>query len=186
MEAVISPLRQDILDAFSVIGPGSVKQIARELGKPADSIYYHVRRLLEVDLLKLIETRETTRRDESIYDVPADKLELAYDLGDPDNVEVVLRIASSMLRRAQKNFEEAVELENVEPTGPERNFRVMGGMVWLSKDDLREVNRHLNAILDLSGRPRSDKANQLCAITTIISPVEPRPVRRGKAQASCK
>ena len=186
MEAVISPLRQDILDAFTAIGPCSVKQIARQLGKPADSIYYHMRRLLEVGLLKVIGTRETTRRDEFIYDVPAEKLELCYDLGDPDNVDVVLRITSSMLRRAQKNFEQAVELESVKPTGPERNFRVMGGMLWLSKEDLREVNRHLNAILDLYGRPPAGKAHQLCAITSIISPVEPRPVRRGKAQASSK
>ncbi len=34
------------------------------------------------------------------------------------------------------------------------------------------------AIVDLSGRSRSDKANQLCAMTSIISPVERRPVRR--------
>ena len=180
MEAIISPLRQDIIEAFTATGPCPIKRIALELGKSADSIYYHVRKLLDVGLLRHIETRRTKRRDEAIYDVPSDKLELSYNLDDPSIADAMRRIAASMLRRASKYFDAATELESVEPTGPERNFRVMSGMAWLTKKDLREVNRHFNAIIELTGKPRSREADQLCAITGVISPVEPQPVRRGE------
>ena len=107
MEAIISPLRQDIIEAFTAAGPCPIKRIALELGKSADSIYYHVRKLLDVGLLRHIETRRTKRRDEAIYDVPSEKLELSYNLDDPSIADAMRRIAASMLRRASKYFDAA-------------------------------------------------------------------------------
>src|SRR3954463_6659873 len=51
IRALASPIRQDILDAVTAIGPCSVAQLAVALGKPADGLYYHIRRLLDVGLL---------------------------------------------------------------------------------------------------------------------------------------
>jgi predicted transcriptional regulator len=47
IRALASPIRQDILDALTAIGPCSVSELAAAIGRPADGLYYHIRHLLK-------------------------------------------------------------------------------------------------------------------------------------------
>src|SRR5262245_59943954 len=71
LAAISSPVRQEILDGVQALGPGSIAEVAKLLGRPADSLYYHVRTLERLGLLVRTGERRNGRRDEALYDVPA-------------------------------------------------------------------------------------------------------------------
>src|SRR3954467_15721721 len=76
IRALSSPIRQDILDAVTAIGPCSVAELAAVIGKPADGLYYHIKRLVGVRLLEQV-TADGTGRAELRLDV-AHRFHLEY------------------------------------------------------------------------------------------------------------
>ena len=83
IEVMASPARLEILDAVRSTGPCSIADIAALLGRPADSLYYHVRQLVEVDLLIPCGTRPTSRRHEELYRTPARRIRTPFAADDP-------------------------------------------------------------------------------------------------------
>ena len=51
IETLSSPARQGILSSVETYGPCSISEIADNLGRPADSLYYHIRKMTRVGLL---------------------------------------------------------------------------------------------------------------------------------------
>ena len=50
--ALGSPVRQEIIDTVELLGgKATIAELAAQLGRPADGLYYHVRRLVAVGLL---------------------------------------------------------------------------------------------------------------------------------------
>ena len=65
IRALASSTRQDIVDTIAAIGPCSVAELARALGRSADGLYYHIRVLTRVGLLvarEVISRSGNTRR----------------------------------------------------------------------------------------------------------------------------
>ena len=77
-----SALRGEILDTLMVSGPLSVSDLAHELARPADSLYYHIHKMLDAGILKKRSVRKTIRRDEILYHVAASRVRIRYDLED--------------------------------------------------------------------------------------------------------
>ena len=57
IRALISPVRQDIVDTVEAAGPCSVADLACLLGMPADGLYYHIRCLTRAGLLKAVNSK---------------------------------------------------------------------------------------------------------------------------------
>src|SRR4051794_35995334 len=91
IQALASPIRQDILDAVTAIGPCSVAQLAASLGKPADGLYYHIRRLLDVRLLMEVPGDGNGRADLRL-DAAHKPVYLEYKPGNRSNKAAVLRV----------------------------------------------------------------------------------------------
>src|SRR5688572_15611419 len=98
IRALASPIRQDILDTVMAIGPCSVADVARALGRRADGLYYHIRRLIGVRLLVGMGEGELQ------LDVPRKSMYLVYDPSDRRNRAAVLRVISALLRSAGRTF----------------------------------------------------------------------------------
>jgi hypothetical protein len=179
IEAVASPVRQEIVDVVHATGPSSAGEIAELLGRPQDGLYYHIRELLKVGLLREVEVRETARRDEAVYDVPGRPLRLRYKPGDRRNTAAVARTIRSMLRLAERNFARAMQRDTLVVRGPARN--VWGGRFkgWLSAAELREVNKHLGAIAEIAQGSGRRRGATLHEVTFVLAPVEASPRRRG-------
>ena len=69
-KALTSPARGEILDIVSLMGSLSIADMAEYLGKPIDSLYYHVRKLVKVGLLVEKVKRKSKRQMEAVYDLP--------------------------------------------------------------------------------------------------------------------
>lgn len=178
LELLASAARQEILDTVEALGTCSVTELAKELGVPADSLYYHVRRLEAAGLLVARGERRTARRDETIYGLCDDSLRVRYDPEDPENVHRVSEIVAALLRVAERDFRDGFTPALATVGGPARNL--WGGRVkaWLSDEELREVNDLLQRLMALFRAGSRSEDRQLCSFAWTLAPLEARPVRR--------
>ena len=98
--ALVSPARQEIIDAVVANGPSTVAQIGEVLGRPADALYYHVRRLVSVGLLRETDTRRSGSRDEAIFDLSGRPMRVVYDMGNRRLMNRLAKAITAMLRLA--------------------------------------------------------------------------------------
>lgn len=172
MSAVESGVRQVILDVLLNGGPSSIKEIANALGKPADSLYYHIRMLSEVGLIIQVDSRKSGARDEAIYDVPTERFELVTDRRDPESTDATLRIMKNMTRVAARDCASGLESPKVVTKGKYRNFRGNRYIGRLTRDEIAELNEHLGRIEKLCKESAGRTSPNLVAITCIVSPIE--------------
>jgi len=63
LTALVSTVRQEIVDTIEALGgDAAVADIAAHLGRPADGIYYHLRRLVEGGVLREVDAADGGRR----------------------------------------------------------------------------------------------------------------------------
>ncbi len=178
IECLTSPVRQEIVDSLAASGPASIGELARELGLSADSLYYHVRKLLRVGLIAEEGLRRTRRREEAVYGLVKGPLSLRYEPSDPVRTRMICRLASTMLRVAAKDFESGFAVEKASTEGEERNLWCARFKAWLSAEQVHEVNRLLNRLLTIFETRGDRDGTQLCTLTWALSPVAAQPLRR--------
>jgi hypothetical protein len=175
IRALRSPLRQEIVDVAQALGPCAVADLARELGRPADGLYYHVRALVAAGLLVPAGERGSGRQREALYATaaPESGLWLLYDPADPENAAAVTAAVGSMLRLTARNFTDAFRPDGeVCCEGPRRNLWAGRSTGWLAPEDLAEVNELLQRLRAVLERPRA-AGKRLHAVTYVVAPVVP-------------
>lgn len=180
IRALASPIRQDILDTVTAIGPCSVADVARALDRPADGLYYHVRLLVRVRLLKATNGSERADRGELRLDVPRKAMYLRYDPADPRNRTAILRVITAQLRSAERTFRRGFHPGLAVVDGPRRNLWAGRARGALSPRDLEEANRLLGRLTRLMRAGRSDTRHRrgekrvFHEISFVFAPVSPR------------
>jgi hypothetical protein len=168
IRALSSSIRQDILDAVAAIGPCSVAELAAALGKPADGLYYHVRRLLDVRLLMEVPA-DANGRTELRLDVAHRSQSLAYRPASRANKAAVLGVVGSMLRSAERTFRRGFRPDVAVVEGPQRNLWAGRARGSLSASELAAVNALLDRLITLMRSGRRDRGG---AASTDRSPYE--------------
>src|SRR5262245_10366834 len=89
-----SPVRQELFDTIEALGGvATISELADQLGRPADGLYYHVERLRRAGLLVAAPVgRSPAGRSERRYRLPVRAgrpLGLGYRPRDPRNVAAV-------------------------------------------------------------------------------------------------
>lgn len=170
---VASPGREDITDALAVLGPSSVPELAKFIGRSRNALYYHVRALRDCGLL--VETKHSGEgtRTTARYDLPGRPLSVRYDLSTARSRRAVIALARTRLRSAMRGFLRAARPELAVTEGPRRNLWVARWKGWLSPKELEAVNEHLSELIKLlraePGDPRFNrKAHEL---TFAIAPI---------------
>lgn len=147
--AMTSPLRLEIIEHLGAIGPASVRDLAERMQRSTHALHYHVRLLEEIGLIKRTGTRKSGPRDEALYDVAANRFELAPSRPetrerDADAELPEARTVRAILRKAEREFIEALVDD---PARLERDGCFAGRLrARLSATARREVERHLAAI----------------------------------------
>ncbi len=168
-----SGIRQNIVDYAEALGPCSVADLARALGRAADSLYYHVRILLRAELLVERGTRGEGREAEALVDVAARPLAIRYDDENDNNLDAVRDLSAAMLRLAQRDFSRGLAAPDVRLHGPRRQVWTGRHVGRLTRDELAAVNAHVEAIgrIFLSSYQRRD--GHLQTFTFSSAPVAP-------------
>ncbi len=168
--ALTSPLRLEIMEHFLVAGPAAVDEVAARMGRAPDSLYYHVRMLLKVGLLRPRGSRKSGKRDKKLYAVVAPRIELPCR--SDSATETTMKTVASAFRMAEREMRASLESGRFEEHGRYRDFFAARVRSDLSRAALAEVNRHLKAIEDtFSGELRTAPANGTsCSLTVALLP----------------
>lgn len=176
--ALRSAVRQEIVDTIQAAGPRSVAEMAVLTGRPADALYYHIKRLMKVGLLVVSETRISGRRDEAVFDLVGHPLVLHYPVGGDAQKHPLVPLVRSMVRTAERDYRITVGTERARPEGPRRNLWAGRRHAWLSTRDLARVNRLLDQMVDVMTRARNPAQGELCTLTLVLAPRTSRGGRR--------
>jgi hypothetical protein len=177
-----SPVRQELIDTVEALGgSATVRELADQLGRPADGLYYHVEMLRKAGLLVASSGRSRAGRDERRYRIPVrrgDRLRLVYRPEEKANAAAVRGVARGMLRIARRDFEAALARPGVAVEGPARALWASRSTGWLSPAELRELNRLLRRVADMLDHPRDGKRRHLASLVFVLAPLQARPRRR--------
>nr|WP_114999843.1 helix-turn-helix domain-containing protein [Xanthomonas campestris] len=179
-----SSVRQEIVDTLASLGgTASTAELAEQLGRPADGLYYHLRELVAGDLL----TEVAEIGGERVFRLAgegAGPVRLVYDLSRHGNADELARFARSLLQVAQQDFEAALKADGVVTEGKRRELWVSRNKGWLSDDDIQEVNVLLERLSALTSQPKAEGRNRLASLAFALAPTKPQPKRRGTQSAN--
>lgn len=177
IELLASPTRIEIVDTLeSLGGEASVAELAAQLGRPADGLYYHLRQLAEGGLL--IETATPEGRRYRTRMPEGERLRLRYKPGKNANAKAVGDVAASVLRVAGRDFKRAIADPDAVAEGALRELWAARNKGWVGDIEIAEINRLLMRINMLLHRPRTTTRNRLVALSWILAPVDAKPARR--------
>jgi len=171
LRALASPARQEILDLLVRTGPASASTLSRMVGRPADGLYYHLRELLRVGLVREAGAEDGAGRKAVIYRASHREPALDHDAAPGGNSTDVTAIVASMLRLGIRDFKRGAALPGVRTREPGRELWALRVTGRLDAADLRAINRRIHGIRKAVGsRPRG----KLYAITILLAPLEHR------------
>ncbi|WP_228862429.1 winged helix-turn-helix domain-containing protein [Xanthomonas vesicatoria] len=172
-------MRQEIVDTLASLGgAASTAELADQLGRPADGLYYHLRELVAGDLL----TEVAEVGGERVFRLAGEgggPVRLVYNLGPHGNADELARFARSLLQVAQQDFEAALKADGVVTEGKRRELWVSRNKGWLSDGDIQEVNVLLERLSELTSQPKAEGRNRLASLAFAFAPTKPQPKRRG-------
>ena len=169
LRALTSVHSHEIVDALSSQGPSSVKELGAHLGRPAASLYYHVRKLVRAGLVVEDRVRPTARRDESVYRLVADELKIDGRFGSSAWRAELQRLARLRLRAVERDFTAALDDPTVVREGRRKELGMRSAQARLTARDLETLNGLLEPVLDFLAS-RKPARGELYSVTAIVSP----------------
>lgn len=169
LRALVSPVRQEIVDVLAAIGPLTVAQIAELLGRKPDALYYHVTALEKCGLLVETDRVRAGRRFCAVYDTPGRPLTIDYSARVAP--ALISRVIRAALRLAGRDFSAGFGNANARPAGPDRNLwgaRVRG---YLQPEDLPRANLLLTELHTLLRQRPATAQAQPHSFTFVFSPL---------------
>jgi hypothetical protein len=188
VSSLISPVRQEIVDTIEALGgDAAVADIAAQLGRPADGIYYHLRRLVESGVLR--ESGDPGDGGGRRYRTVArrgTRLRLKYGHGTRADPATVARVVGGMLRTSERDFGRALRGGAATGAGPVRDLWASRLKGWVGDGELREINRLLVRLGELLQQPRDARHDRLVTLAWMLAPIDDKPLRREDARTGAR
>jgi DNA-binding transcriptional ArsR family regulator len=172
VETLVSPVRQEIVDAISAAGPSTVAQISTWLGVKPDRLYYHLAALVRAGLLVERERVRTGKRFGAVYDVA---VTVPAPAKQPrTKASAIQRVVRTAVRLADRDFRAGTRARTIDQISLDHG--VAGGRVkgWLTAEEHRAFNAHLRQALDLLRHASPRPGTTAYACTFIFAPVARR------------
>lgn len=163
-ECLISPVRECLLKQIQINGPIGVGDLSECTGVAEKSIYYHLRILEKVGLIKFDSWKQTATKPEALY-VPTARQFRSITEGDDKSRSVSCKRVKSLLRRIEKQFEEASQDDNLTILIQNSHFR-------LSEDD-QEAFRQKMLDIAIWANSRAEEGGDLVSYSAFMIPLQP-------------
>jgi hypothetical protein len=172
-----TPVRVELVTAIQALGgSATVAELAVQLGRPADGLYYHLRALVRGGLL--VERETANGRSYALTIPEGESLRLRYRPGANANARSVAKVAKSMSRLAQRDFLRALAEPATVVEGPSRELWAGRLRGWVDAGQLVEINRLLRQLADLLLATRPAGGGKLIGLHWMLAPLDAKPVRR--------
>jgi hypothetical protein len=167
--ALASPVRMEIIDTLQKSGPSSIRELARQMSRPADGLYHHVRLLLRSGVLFEKETRPVGRRQEAVYQV-AGRIAGAMSAASLEGRDSVIRAATAVLRLATREFTSAINRPDAAALAHAGGLRLSRQKAMLDDQGLKDLQRLLGRLEKTLTRRNEQKQGKLFAVTVSVVP----------------
>jgi DNA-binding transcriptional ArsR family regulator len=172
LAALASAPRQEIVDVLAELGTVSVARLADTLGRPADALYFHLRRLTRVGLVEHVGYSSRSGRKEALYRTTSPELMLEYHPRRASNRAAVTAIVTSMLRLGIRDFGRAFQRKDVIVSGDSRELWALRRTGRLAPTQLAGINRSIQSLRDAMTNPGGH--GRLYAVTVLLTPLDRR------------
>ena len=170
LEVLASPVRQQIVATMERLGPCGARELAEHLGREPEALYYHLRKLGSVGLVREAGQRPSGRRSEAVFALPADDISVDPEGRGPRFLEMVARSAGAILRLAERSYRAALRNPSSKRHGPRRNLWVRHEQVRISGGTLAELNRKLDAVFDFLQENDDPGQERFHSLTIALTP----------------
>ena len=174
LEAMALPIRTEIVEVVSYLGPCSIRELARFMDRKRPVLHFHVSKLVEVGLLLEAEARGEGRRREMLYRTLGAPLYVVYDRDDPFNVEMTIRYSKNILARAQRQLAASFSSGTAVTDGKGRDTHATQMTAWLSKSELTRANRLIQELQELMQPTEKITGKRLFSLTLGLAPMHPK------------
>ncbi len=186
IRAITSPVRQEVIDALSARGRATIAEIASELGRPADTLYYHLTALVRAGIVREVDRVRAGTRFAAVYDLAGRPVIVERGgAGGGAGDAAVVRVVAAALRLGQRDFRDALAhgIARTRSTETEqRNTWAGRSRGRIRASDLAKVQKHLDAIAALVRNGGDDPADQLVAFSYCFAPVAVPPARQKRGR----
>ena len=172
MAALSSPVRQELLDVLARMGSVSLAEVAAVLGRHADGLYYHVRILQRIGLVRPAGTRTIAGRKEALFRAVAPEFAIRYADSPPSHRRAVGAIVTAMLRLGIRDFRRALSAPDVRVDGDARDLWALRTTGWLLPEHVRRVNTMIRKLSRTATRPHPK--GRLYGVTVLLTPLDHR------------
>jgi hypothetical protein len=170
LAVLASAVRQELVDAFAAHGPCAIADLAPLLGRTPESLYFHVRKLLAVGLLRGAGRRRRGSREEALYRTPGRRMVLDVTRLGPRRREALIRIVQASLRLVPRDVTRGMRAPGAVMAGPARTVysaRVQG---WLSAAERARIVELFEAIERVMSAARPGPGRTLTAVAIALAP----------------
>lgn len=172
LAALASGARQEIVDVLPRLGTASVADLARALDRPPDALYYHIRALQRVGLIRPAGHRRTERRLEALYEAVAPQIEVRLEPRTATRTRAAGAIVSSAMRMGIRDYKRAIAQPDVVATGPKREVWALRTTGWLTEAQIAKVVELIGRLVDDVSRPRGE--GRFFGLTLVFAPLHQR------------
>lgn len=153
IRAVASPIRQEIVDRIAALGPITVHELARSLGRRRTAIYHHLKRLDRVGLIQAVESPCARGRPALLYETVAPRMRLARAARRPGNRAPLTKAGASAAKQAARDYGAGFLAPTWALEGPARNHWFFRVVATPSPARLRRINTLLDELAELVWTP---------------------------------
>ena len=176
VEALASPVRHDICDRLAAMGPLSVRELSRALGRKPTSIYHHLELMIAVGLVHSSEVRSSRGRPTILYRTVAPRMRMARASEIPENRPLVAKGARAAAATAANDYARAFDSERRTNMGEGRNHWFFRAVASPSPARLARINTLLDELAELVWQPDPEPGPPM-SIAWFLAPLEPAPAR---------
>lgn len=183
IEVLASPVRQEIVDTLAALdGEASAAELAAQLGRHADGLYYHLRLLCGAKLVVPLKKAKGEEQRYRLAGAASLPLRLAYRTGRNSNAPALRKFVHGLMQVAERDFDAALKMDGLVLEGAGRQLWAARNKAWLSGDELGEVNALLERLCDIMSQPRTPERDQLLSCAFVLAPLAALPKRRPAAE----
>ncbi|MFH2000215.1 MAG: winged helix-turn-helix domain-containing protein [Planctomycetota bacterium] len=169
MLALCSDTRLEILRIVRD-GEASIAEMAEQMGRTPHSLYHHVKKLLDTEILVTSGTRMKGKRVETLYRPSADHFHLAYNRKSEKSRRALLKLVRTLCRTSLGDFEKSMLQGLVIKDGPQKNTVIRRSFVRLSPGQAAESLRLLDELERIFDSAHQNKTGQPFSLTTLFFP----------------
>jgi len=143
LKAARSPVAHQVISVMERVRRATVAELATHTGLPAGSLYYHVRRLRDVGVLREVERRSTAGRSEVVFEITGSEVVLDVDRGGEPAQQEFRRTLRTRFRALERGFLAALDRAGTRRKGRGQNLSLHQHHARLSQKDMDELQRRI-------------------------------------------